>query len=134
MTQVELADGTRRRMTAAEKAIADFGSHPVQGHSRSTTSTSPRITRSEDRLLPRDVRGQRVPANAPGEWKTNQGGNDETWRRSSAAGYGRLAADTSASSTTFPCFRLVECLGGYRQRAEPHRSKVYVVQTNTKVS
>jgi adenine-specific DNA-methyltransferase len=127
--QVELPNGERRAMTAAEKADPDRalprGARPY----RLDNLTSPRIREARTGYFPIEIDGRKfLPSQ--GEWKTNQEGMQRlvAARRVQALknslGYVRFIDD-------FPAFGLTNSwsdVGGIQSRSDP---KIYVVQTST---
>ncbi|MBP2269233.1 adenine-specific DNA-methyltransferase [Pseudarthrobacter sp. PvP004] len=122
---VELSDGSRRRMTPAEKAGASLpeGARPY----RLSDFTSPRVRASRSGYYEFEVGGRTFLPNK-GEWKTNREGTARLlWA-------GRLEALGSTPAYVryiddFPAFARTNAwtdVGGANDR-------VYVVQTNTKV-
>ncbi len=128
-SQVQLPDGTRRRMTTAERA--DPGLLPASSRPFSLGDlTSPRVREAQSGYFPVELNGKSfLPAK--GEWKTNRVGMDRL----------RIAGRLARAGATLRYLRFLEDFAAYPMTnrwddttiAGFGPDKVYVVQTNTKV-
>jgi adenine-specific DNA-methyltransferase len=126
--QIELANGQRRAMTAAEKADPDRELPPGARPYRLDNLTSPRIREARTGYFSVEVGGRKFLPKQ-GEWKTNPQGMQRLVdaRRvqalANSLGYVRFIDD-------FPAFGLTNSwsdVGGIQSRSDP---KIYVVQTS----
>jgi adenine-specific DNA-methyltransferase len=126
--QIELADGTRRPMSASEKlqpATMPPGARPYC----LDNLTSPRIREARTGYFPIDLNGRRFLPQQ-GEWKTHREGIQKLLAA------GRIQASANSPRYVrfiddFPAFALSNTwmdIGGIQSRADP---KIYAVQTST---
>jgi adenine-specific DNA-methyltransferase len=127
---VELADGTRRRMTADERH--DPGALPVGARPfRFDNLTSPRVREARTGYFEIEVDGRSFYP-AKGEWKTNQVGMSRLLQAARVGVVGNTPAYVRYVDD-FPAFPLTNAwddtgVAGFGE------SKVYVVQTTPKVA
>ena len=131
--QVELDDGARRPMTAAEKSSASVlppGARPYRLDNLTSQSVGRQKGEGAASWFPVEVDGREFTPTMRTRWKTNREGMDRLVgsRRVQVTGntlaYVRFIDD-------FPAYSITDAwmdIGGIQSRADP---KIYVVQTST---